>query len=95
MAENSVQVQLQKAIEMKETILEFAAILDSRMSDLKDRLNYYVSAGFPSDIANTYRCNYLYPDDEVISELSARMRTEHVDFLDNVIDDLKVASNRN
>ena len=95
MAENSVLVQLQKAIEMKETTLAFSAILDARMSDLKDMLNYYISAGFPSDIANTYRNNYLYPDDEVISELSTRMKTEHVDFLDNVIDDLTIASTRN
>lgn len=88
MAENDVQVQLQKAIEMKSTVEEFAAILTQRMEDLADRLEHFVRAGFPSDIARTYYCNYYTPDNEIISDLSRKMLTEHVDFLDGVIEDL-------
>lgn len=94
MALNNVETQLQKAIEMKGTVQEFAAILQQKMSDLYDTLQYSVQAGFPSDIADTYTANYYAPDKEIIEELSKKMRTEHVNFLDEVIADLTLAKNR-
>ena len=94
MALNNVETQLQKAIEMKGTVQEFAAVLQQKMSDLYDTLQYSVQAGFPSDIADTYTANYYAPDNEIIEELSKKMRTEHVNFLDGVIADLTRAKNR-
>lgn len=91
---NNVETQLQKAIEMKGTVEEFAGILTERMSNLYDQLQYYVRAGFPEDIAGTYTANYYAPDNEIITELSRKMLTEHVDFLDNVIADLTRARDR-
>lgn len=91
---NNVETQLQEAIEMKGTVQEFAAILTDRMSNLYEQLQYYVRAGFPSDIADTYTTNYFAPDNEIITELSRKMLTEHVEFLDNVIADLTRAKNR-
>ena len=82
---NNVEIQLRKAIEMKGTVQEFAAVLKQRMSDLYDTLQYSVRAGFPSDIADTYTANYYAPDNEIIEELSKKMLTEHIHFLDNVI----------
>ena len=79
---------------MKSTVQEFAAILTDRMEQLKSMLNYYVQAGFPSDIAQTYEENYYSPDNQIISELSNRMNSEHVAFLDNVIEDLISAGGR-
>ncbi len=94
MATNSVEVQLQKAIEMKGSVQEFAAILTQRMKDLNDMLDYFVRAGFPSDIAKTYHARYYTPDNQIVSELSRKMLSEHVDFLDNVISDLTRARDR-
>ena len=94
MALNNVETQLQKAIEMKGTVQEFAAVLRQRMSDLYNTLQNSVRAGFPSDIADTYTANYYAPDNEIIEELSRKMLTEHVEFLDNVIADLDRAKNR-
>ena len=94
MATNSVEVQLQKAIEMKGTVQEFAAILTQRMNDLSDMLEHFVRAGFPSDIARTYHARYYTPDNQIVSELSRKMLTEHVDFLDDVIADLTIAKDR-
>ena len=92
--ENSVEVQLQKAIEMKGTVQEFAAILNQRMSDLREKLEYYVRVGFPRDIKDTYLVRYYAPDNAIISDLSSKMLSEHVDFLDKVISDLTQARNR-
>ena len=94
MALNNVETQLQKAIEMKGTVQEFAAVLQHKMSDLYDTLQYSVQAGFPSDIAETYTATYYAPDNEIIEELRNKMLTEHVDFLDKVIADLTRAKNR-
>ena len=94
MALNNVETQLQKAIEMKGTVQEFAAVLRQRMSDLYNTLQNSVRAGFPSDIADTYTANYYAPDNEIIEELSRKMLTEHVELLDNVIADLDRAKNR-
>ena len=79
---------------MKETVLEFSAILTERMNDLSDRLSYYVRAGFPEDIERTYRFNYFNPDNEIIMDLSERMETAHVEFLDKVIERLRRAKDR-
>ena len=92
--ENSVEVQLQKAIEMKGTVQEFAAILTQRMNDYSDKLEYFVRAGFPRDIKDHYHARYYIPDNEIVSELSKKMLSEHVEFLDNVISDLTKAKNR-
>lgn len=94
MALNNVETQLQKAIEMKGTVQEFAEVLQQEMSNLYDTLQNSVRAGFPSDIADTYTANYYAPDNEIIEELSKKMRTEHVNFLDEVIADLTRAKNR-
>lgn len=94
MALNNVETQLQKAIEMKGTVQEFAAILTQKMSDLSDTLEYYVRAGFPEDIARTYYSNYYTPDNEIVTDLSRKMLTEHVEFLNNVIADLTRARDR-
>lgn len=94
MAITNVQVQLQKAIEMKGTVQEFAAILTQRMSYLNDMLDYFVRGGFPEDIAKTYYINYYTPDNDIISDLSRKMLSDHVDFLDRVINNLKKAADR-
>lgn len=94
MATTNVEVQLQKAIEMKGTVQEFAAILTQRMNELNDMLDYYVRSGFPEDIAKTYYINYYTPDNDIISDLSKKMMSKHVEFLDNVIVDLKRAKDR-
>ena len=91
---NSVEVQLQKAIEMKETVINFAAILRSRMDDLSDMLDYFVRAGFPEDIARTYYNRYYSPDNLIIQDLSKKMLSDHVEFLDKVIDNLTKARDR-
>lgn len=95
MSQNNVSTQLQKAIEMKGTVQEFAAILTGKMSVLCDNLEQSVRAGFPEDIAATYHARYYTPDNEIITALSKKMLTEHVDFLDKVIDDLRRAAGRN
>lgn len=94
MATNDVGIQLQKAIEMKETVKEFAATLKQRMSDLSDMLDHFVRAGFPEDIARTYYARYYTPDNQIINDLSSKMLSDHVDFLDNVISDLTQARDR-
>lgn len=88
---NSVEVQLQKAIEMKGTVQDFSKILTQKMDDLEDMLAYYVRAGFPEDIAATYHGGYYQPDRAIIDDLSKDMQTRHVDFLDRVIAHLKGA----
>ena len=92
MATTNVKVQLQKAMEMKDTVQEFAAILTQRMDNLSDMLNGFVRCGFPEDIAKTYHMNYYAPDYEIISDLNKKMLSEHVDFLDRVIGDLSRAA---
>lgn len=91
---NSVEIQLQKAIEMKETVQDFSKILIQKMDDLNDMREYYVRAGFPTDIADTYRDYYYVPDRKIIEALSKDMMTRHVDFLDRVIAQLTEAKNQ-
>ena len=88
---NSVEVQLQKAIEMKGTVQDFSKILTQKMNDLEDMLAYYVQAGFPEDIAATYHSGYYRPDRAIIDDLSKDMQTRHVDFLERVIAQLTEA----
>lgn len=92
MSINNVRTQLQRAIEMRETAIQFAALLQVRMDDLEDTLESNVQMGFPEDIAQTYYQNYLLPDRSIINDLSEDMRTRHVQFLDKVIADLEDAA---
>ena len=88
---NDTRIQLQKTIEMRETVKSFAAILTQKMNNLEDTLAQYVNAGFPEDIAETYHGYYYTPDRAIIDELSKDMITHHVDFLNRVIADLQGA----
>ena len=94
MANNSVEVQLQRAIEMKGKVQEFAAILKQRMDNMEDTLWQSVRAGFPEDIAGTYHGRYFVPDRSIIEDLNRDMLTRHVNFLDEVIADLTDATNQ-
>ena len=88
---NSVEIQLQKAIEMKEKTQEFSRILTRTMEELESMLEQFVRAGFPEDIAGTYYGGYYMPDRNIVDTLSNDIQTRHVDFLNRVIDDLKGA----
>lgn len=90
---NNVQIQLQKAIEMKDTVKSFAKILTQRMNDLEETLSQYVKAGFPEDIAANYYNYYYSPDRAIIDDLSKDMLNRHVDYLDKVIAELTEAVN--
>ena len=94
MSINNVETQLQKAIEMKEMVQEFAMKLTQQMSNLNDDIDEYIRMGFPEDIAEKYRYNYFNPDNEIISVLSQEMLNEHIEFLDKVIAILERAKNR-
>jgi hypothetical protein len=91
---NNVEMQLQRAIEMKGKVQEFAANLTRKMNDLEDTLVQSVRAGFPEDIAGTYHEGYFVPDRTIIDDLSKDMLTRHVDFLDRVIDRLTEATDQ-
>lgn len=91
---NSVEKQLQKAIEMKGKVQEFAKILTYRMENLEGTLVQSVRAGFPEDIAATYHSRFYTPDRAIINELQKDMLTRHVDFLDKLIADLTDAINQ-
>lgn len=88
---NNVQIQLQRSKEMKAKVQEFAATLTREMDDLKETLYESVRAGFPEDIAETYRVSCYEPDHDIINALSNEMRNRHVDFLDRIIADLEGA----
>lgn len=90
---NSVEKQLQKAKEMKSTVQEFSKILTAHMQNLQENLEQSVRAGFPEDIARKYHVQYFSPDNDTISQLSQTMNSEHVKFLDEVINDLTEAIN--
>lgn len=94
MSTNNVEIQLQKAIEMRKMVQEFAEKLTQQMSNLNDEIDNYVRMGFPEDIAQKYRYYYFIPDNEIISQLSQEMLKEHIAFLDNVIVILERAINR-
>lgn len=91
---NNTQTQLAKAIEMKGKVEDFSAILTYRINDLENDLNMAVRAGFPEDIADTYRERYFNPDRLIIDDLSKDMLQRHVDFLDRVIERLKRAGDQ-
>ena len=90
--ETNVQVELQQAIAMKGRVEAFAITLRKRMNDLNGMIDQFVRAGFPSDIARTYRAKYFSPDNQIISDLSRKMGEDHVAFLKGVISDLKGAT---
>ena len=88
---NNLEMQLQRAIEMKGKVQKFAATLTQKMDDLEDTLAQSVRAGFPEDIAATYHGGYFVPDRTIIDDLSKDMLERHVDYLDRVIERLKPA----
>lgn len=95
MSTNNVEIQLQKAIEMREMVQEFAEKLTQQMSDLNDEIDNFVRMGFPEDIAQKYRYYYFIPDNEIISQLSQEILNDHMAFLDKVIAILKkIVENR-
>lgn len=91
---NNLQIQLQRSIEMKAKVQEFAAILTHKMDDLEDTLVQSVRAGFPEDVAATYHGGYYVPDRSIINDLSKDMLTRHVNFLDKLIAELTDAINQ-
>lgn len=91
---NNLEIQKQKAIEMKGKVQEFAAILKHRMDNLEDTLVQSVRAGFPEDIAATYHGRYYTPDRSIIDELQKDMLDRHVNYLDRLIADLTDAINQ-
>lgn len=91
---NNLEIQRQKAIEMKGKVQEFAAILKHRMDNLEDTLEQSVRAGFPEDIAATYHGRYFTPDKNIIDALQIDMLDRHVNYLDRLIADLTDAINQ-
>jgi hypothetical protein len=85
MSTTSVEVQKQKAIEMREMVQEFAAKLTKNMNELSDDLDALVRGGFPEDVARNYYVGYYTPDNNIISDLNKKMLNDHVKFLDDVI----------
>ena len=85
MPTNSIEVQLQKAIEMKEKVQDFAKNLQLRMDSIRNTLDEYIRAGFPVDIADHYRSIYYEPDRESINGLCQSMLNEHVEYLEGLI----------
>lgn len=90
---NSVEIQWQKAIEMKAKVEEFEKMLYHKMRTLEDMLDSYVRMGFPEDIASKYHCVYFSQEQQVINDVRHRMSKDHVEFLDKVITDLNDARN--
>lgn len=82
---NNVQTQLQRAIEMKGKVEVFSNVLTQKMNNLRNTLESHVRAGFPEDIARTYYSKYFVHDNEIISNLSSKMRNNHIAYLDEVI----------
>ena len=91
---NNVEVQLRKAIEMKEKVQVFAVVIKQRMDDMENTLWQSVRAGFPEDIAGTYHGRYFVPDRKIIERLRNDMLDKHVSFLNDVIADLTDALNQ-
>lgn len=91
MSLQNVGVELQKAIETKETIEFFSKAIVERMDEIEERLTYFVQMGFPEDIARKYYQRYYLQDRQIIDNLSADMQSRHVDFFERVIDDLKAS----
>ncbi|MDR1348068.1 MAG: hypothetical protein LBJ63_06540 [Prevotellaceae bacterium] len=94
MAQMSLEVQIQKMLEMRGTLHDFCKMLDARMDGLNDKLNEYVMQGFPTEIASTYYSRYYMNESQAINNLTQVVQTSHYDYIDNVVSDLKISLGR-
>lgn len=91
MGTNVIKEQLTRAIEMRERVLNFASLLQSRMQYFDEQINTSVRLGFPQDIAEYYRATYYSRANMKIEELVAYMKNGQINYLDQVINDLRAA----
>lgn len=89
-----LEVQKQKLLEMRSFLGDFCVLLNSRMSDLRDKLYQNVAMGFPSDIAGYYEQAYYMPEKHEIDHLIQTVQTAHYSYIDEVVSDIQTAINR-
>ena len=94
MAEMVLQTQKQKMLEMRSFLGDFCVLLNSRMEDLKHKLEQNVLQGFPSDIATYYSQAYYTPEKQEIDQLMQTIQTAHYNYIDEVVADIQTAMDR-
>jgi hypothetical protein len=94
MYEMILEVQKQKMLEMRTFLDSFCGLINSRMENLKDKLDQNVREGFPSDIAGYYEQAYYTPEKQEIDHLIQIIQTAHYSYIDEVVADIQQAINR-
>ena len=94
MSTTNVRTQLNKAKEMRESVIKFADSLDFFVRTLNEDLDFYVRAGFPEDVAESYKAKYLQPASMNLEGIANFMRKEHAQYLTVVIDELEGVKGR-
>ena len=89
MANMSLEVQIQKMLEMRAYLGEFCAKLNSGMDNLRNQLHQNVAMGFPIEIAATYEQAYYTTEKQEIDRLIQTIQTTHFDYIDGIVSDLR------
>lgn len=87
-------MQIQKLQEMKSDLWNFCSLMQNQMSGLHSNLLTYKQQGFPKEIADKYEQRHYATAKNTIDQMTSRINTLHMNYLDGVIADLTRAVNR-
>lgn len=93
MAEMSLDVQIQKMLEMKAFLGEFCIKLNTGMTDLKNKLHQNRAMGFPKEIAAHYEAAYYNPEKSKIDQLVQTIQSAHYKYISDVVAEFKATGN--
>lgn len=84
----TIEEQIEGLRKTKTLLENFAMLMDIRMKKVEDKLDELKSMSLPVEIAEKYKYRYLDDDKAIINELVHIIRTDHIDYIENKIDQL-------
>ena len=93
MAEMSLDLQIQKMLEMKAFLGEFCIKLNAGMTGLKGKLDTNRAMGFPKEVAARYEASYYTPEKAKIDQLVQTIQNTHYKYINDVVAEFEATKN--
>lgn len=94
MNEMSLDEQIQRLREMKESLENFCKMMQQTMETMQNQIKYLRSQGFSIETEQTYQTRYYTPANSDVEKVVSDIYSRHFTYIDEVIEDLENAKNK-
>lgn len=94
MNEMSLDEQIQRLREMKESLGDFCKMMQQTMETMQNQIKYLRSQGLSIETEKTYQTRYYTPANSDVERVISDIYGRHFTYIDEVIEDLECAKNR-